>query len=65
MKNIGAFYYQINVLISSDYWLIIDINECLDYPCQNGGSCVNMEGDYNCSCLPGWEGKNCSKGELI
>ncbi|KAM6166169.1 protein crumbs homolog 1 isoform 2-T2 [Erethizon dorsatum] len=27
-----------------------DINECLSNPCQNGGTCENLPGDYTCHC---------------
>ena len=39
----------------------IDLNECNQSPCKNGGTCTNTEGSYNCSCLPGFHGKKCQK----
>ena len=28
----------------------IDINECESDPCQNGGTCANTDGSFNCMC---------------
>ena len=36
-----------------------DIDECLSEPCQNGGTCINGENEYSCSCIAGWQGDNC------
>ena len=33
-------------------------------PCMNGATCLNLPGDYNCTCAPGYEGLNCDMGEL-
>jgi len=30
-------------------------------PCQNGATCVNNNGDYNCLCKPGFQGRNCEQ----
>ena len=40
----------------------LDVNECLDNPCANAGTCVNSIGSYSCSCTGGWEGSNCQTG---
>ncbi|MDF1552331.1 MAG: PKD domain-containing protein, partial [Deferrisomatales bacterium] len=38
----------------------IDIDVCLDNPCQNGGACVDGIGDaFSCVCEPGFEGDLC------
>ena len=39
----------------------IDINECANNPCQNGGTCLDLIGKYQCSCPPGTEGTLCEK----
>ncbi|KAJ7363620.1 Olfactomedin-like protein 2A [Desmophyllum pertusum] len=36
-----------------------DINECDSNPCLNGGSCVDLVNEYNCSCEPGYNGSRC------
>lgn len=42
----------------------VDRNECLDLPCANGATCVNLEPRlrYRCICPDGFWGENC---ELI
>ncbi|XP_004625362.1 protein crumbs homolog 1 isoform X1 [Octodon degus] len=43
-----------------------DINECSSNPCQNGGTCENLPGNYTCHCLfdnlsrTFYEGPDCS-----
>ncbi|KAK3611457.1 hypothetical protein CHS0354_032738 [Potamilus streckersoni] len=37
----------------------IDVDECPASPCQHGGFCTNLVGDYNCSCVHPYTGKNC------
>ncbi|XP_043276745.1 neural-cadherin isoform X3 [Venturia canescens] len=39
----------------------IDKNECIDYPCLNGGRCINQDPRlrYRCICLDGFWGENC------
>ena len=40
-----------------------DHDECLDSPCANGATCQETvePGDYNCTCLPEFIGKNCEE----
>ncbi|KAF7241028.1 hypothetical protein EYD10_12445 [Varanus komodoensis] len=38
----------------------IDVDECMSQPCQNGGSCVDLENGYRCQCLPGFSGVECA-----
>ena len=39
----------------------IDINECSQSPCQNGGTCKNNFGGYVCTCPAGYDGEDCSE----
>ena len=41
----------------------LDYNECSSSPCQNSGTCVDKVGDYSCTCLNGYTGKNCETGK--
>ena len=40
-----------------------DLDECLSYPCQNGGTCEQTEehGNYTCTCPDEFEGHNCQE----
>lgn len=51
-------------VMSTDQKGCMDRNECLDLPCLNGASCINLEPKlrYRCVCLDGFWGENC---ELI
>ncbi|XP_036061965.1 protein delta homolog 1 isoform X2 [Onychomys torridus] len=38
----------------------IDMRACTSTPCANNGTCVDLEkGQYECSCAPGFSGKDC------
>ena len=39
--------------------LYLDINDCFPNQCQNGGTCVNGNDSYTCSCSAGLTGVNC------
>ncbi|XP_061172996.1 neurogenic locus notch homolog protein 2-like [Saccostrea echinata] len=41
------------------FYVIADDNDCKWKPCQNGGSCVEKYGGYQCSCFTGFTGINC------
>ena len=56
-------FFSFIVLYTFFHLLFVDINECQNNPCQNGGRCTNVNGDYSCSCVSGFEGKNCEKGK--
>ncbi|XP_055147366.1 protein delta homolog 1 isoform X1 [Symphalangus syndactylus] len=39
-----------------------DIRACSSTPCANNGTCVSLDdGLYECSCAPGYSGKDCQK----
>ena len=40
-----------------------DIDDCAGGPCENGGSCTDAVNDFNCRCVAGYTGKNCSIGK--
>jgi hypothetical protein len=42
-----------------------DIDECAPKPCLNGGSCQDGVNSYKCTCLPGFDGKNCENSESL
>ncbi len=39
----------------------IDTDDCADSPCVNG-ECIDGVNSYQCTCKPGYEGRNCEKG---
>lgn len=47
------------LVLSPDGKGCVDKNECLYFPCRNGGSCVNREPGYRCHCPEGFWGENC------
>ena len=42
-----------------------DFYDCYLNPCLNNGTCINELNDYNCTCVPGFVGKNCSNSKFI
>ena len=45
--------------------LFLDINECLQNPCQNGGNCTNTYGSSYCNCPIYTAGVNCEMRKLV
>ena len=37
----------------------VDVNECLQNPCRNGATCVNVPGAFRCQCAANWTGQYC------
>lgn len=37
----------------------INVNDCANRPCKNGGRCRDLEGDYACQCNSPYVGKQC------
>uniref|UniRef100_H2ZV68 coagulation factor Xa n=1 Tax=Latimeria chalumnae TaxID=7897 RepID=H2ZV68_LATCH len=45
---------------TQEYWKgFADGNQCDPNPCDHGSLCKDGIGDYSCTCLKGFEGKNC------
>ncbi|XP_054632605.1 milk fat globule EGF and factor V/VIII domain containing b isoform X3 [Dunckerocampus dactyliophorus] len=36
-----------------------NVNDCVGQPCQNGGTCRDLEGDFKCRCPSPYVGKHC------
>ena len=41
-----------------------DINDCVNDPCKNGGTCTDGIAKYACKCAAGFTGLNCDKSKL-
>ena len=74
----GTFLYHIETnysfsVIKSEIYsftllyitLLLEINNCEESPCQNGGTCENGEGSYTCNCEEGFKGDTCEEGNII
>ena len=39
----------------------VPIVDCSSDPCNNGGSCIDVDNHFICNCPPGWYGAICDK----
>lgn len=37
----------------------IEIDECIDVFCQNGGTCIDLVKEFKCQCVDGYTGNYC------
>ena len=44
---------------------LLDIDECTNHTCSNGGSCVDGVNNYSCKCMPGFKGDRCQTGAFL
>ena len=42
-----------------------DNDDCYLNPCLNNGTCTDGVNEYNCTCVPGFVGKNCSNSKSL
>ena len=38
---------------------VVDVDECVSSPCQNGGNCTDAVNGYTCVCVEGYTSNNC------
>ena len=50
----------IYVYVSNDDLCEINVDDCIDNPCLNNGSCVDEVNSYTCVCSPGCTSEYCS-----
>ncbi|XP_049577950.1 milk fat globule EGF and factor V/VIII domain containing b isoform X2 [Syngnathus scovelli] len=48
-----------NSIFTADLSSRTDVNDCAGQPCQNGGSCRDLDGDFKCRCPSPYVGKHC------
>ena len=46
-------------------FVVLDVDNCANAPCANGGTCINAVNDYTCECAPGYTGTDCSDGRVM
>lgn len=42
----------------------VEIDNCVNHTCHNGGSCVNGASNYSCNCSAGYTGDHCETGKV-
>ena len=45
------------------FCLFLDIDECANIRCKNGGTCVDKVNGYKCKCAAGYYGDFCETGK--
>ena len=45
--------------------MLIDINDCENSPCANGGTCEDLVDNFECTCAEGYTGPNCDEGVFM
>ena len=41
-----------------------DIDDCMENPCNNNGTCIDGIASYKCECPLGFEGQDCETSKL-
>ena len=45
-------------------WFAV-LDNCIDAPCANDGTCTSEVKGYSCSCAPGYSGNDCNVGKFV
>ena len=53
-------FFKISLILSP-----ADINDCVNIPCLNNGTCIDLINGFNCSFAPGFAGNRCEIGEIL
>ncbi|PSN51799.1 Neurogenic locus Notch protein [Blattella germanica] len=43
----------------------VNIDDCVNLPCKNNGTCVDLVGTYECTCTRHYSGKHCETSEYF
>ena len=46
---------------NATYLQIVQVDECAEDPCLNDGHCIDLLGDFSCSCPLTWTGRRCEE----
>ena len=46
------------------FFLYIDVDDCVNQTCANGGSCVDGVNTYSCNCAAGYTGDHCEDAKI-
>ena len=65
LLSVSLITYLLLPLSEYELFCVSDVHECALAPCLNGAVCRELLGDYECTCPPGYSGKNCGIGELM
>ena len=63
-----VFLVDMDILLLSIltmFFFSLDTDDCYPNPCLNNGTCTDGVNDYNCTCVPGFAGKNCSNSKSL
>ncbi len=52
--------FLVITLPSSQCFIFLDIDECLNNPCHHNASCTDNEGSFDCQCNAGFSGDGIS-----
>ena len=61
----SRYGYFIVVNSYNVFFFFSDTDDCYPNPCLNNGTCTDGVNDYNCTCVPGFVGKNCSNSKSL
>ena len=61
LKIIKLFYFIVIFVNFFNYRCDVDIDECENNPCQNGGICQDLVADFQCICTEEYIGRTCSE----
>ena len=56
--------YQVYLINLSTFFLysFLDAGPCLPNPCENNGTCGEINSKFSCNCTPEFEGERCESG---
>ena len=44
---------------------ILDVNDCVNVTCENGGTCLDGIESFTCLCVEGFSGEHCQIGKCL